>query len=192
MSRTKEFDPDVVLDRAMNIFWRKGYTATSVQNLVDEMGIQRGSLYATFGSKHELFLAALDRYRTRSYQRLTDVFTQAASPRTAIERALTAIVTDSMEKKKLYGCLITNSMVELAPHDPDAAARIEEHRLAVEALFRKAIEQGQQSGEFRSDETPAALTNFIFTLIQGLRVMSKTAATRDELDDAVRIAMSVL
>lgn len=192
MSRTKEFDPDTVLDRAMDIFWRKGYTATSIQNLVDEMGIQRGSLYATFGSKHELFLAALDRYRARSYQRLQGVFAEAASPRAAIEQALTAIVTDSMEKKKLYGCLLTNSTVELAPHDPDTAARIEEHRLAVEALFRAAIEQGQQSGEFHSNETPEALTNFIFIVIQGLRVMSKTAATRDDLDDAVRITMSVL
>ena len=191
MSRTKEFDPDVVLDRAMDVFWRKGYTATSIQNLVDEMGIQRGSLYATFGSKHELFLAALDRYRARSYQRLKQIFAQAA-PRVAIEQALAAIVTDSMEKKKLYGCLITNSTVELAPHDPDTAARIEEHRLAIEALFRRAIEEGQQRGEIRGDETPDALANFLFTLVQGLRVMSKTANDREDLDDAVRIAMSVL
>jgi TetR/AcrR family transcriptional repressor of nem operon len=192
MARPKEFDPTVALDRAMELFWEQGYEATSIEALVLAMGIQRGSLYATFGSKHELFLAAMERYQEQSIARMERIFAETASPLSAIELALDRIIDQAFEHKRRWGCLITNSAVELAIRDSDILSQVLGHRDRVQELFTSAIRQGQTAGEIRANEAPEALASFLFGIIQGLRVMTKTAESRTELDDIVRIALDSL
>ena len=192
MARPKEFDPTVALDRALELFWEQGYEATSIEALVQAMGIQRGSLYATFGSKHELFLAALERYREQSIARMERIFAETASPLSAIELALDRINDQTFEHKRRWGCLITNSSVELAIRDSDILSQVLGHRDRVQELFASAIRRGQMTGEIRANEAPEALANYLFGIIQGLRVMTKTAERRTELDDIVRIAVDSL
>jgi TetR/AcrR family transcriptional repressor of nem operon len=192
MARPKEFDPTVALDRAMELFWEQGYEATSIEALVQAMGIQRGSLYATFGSKRDLFLATLERYREQSITHLERIFAETASPLSAIESALDRIIDQTFEHKRRWGCFVTNSSVELAIRDSDILSQVLGHRDRVQELFASAIRQGQAAGEIRANEAPEALANFLFGIIQGLRVMTKTAESRTELDDIVRIAVDSL
>ena len=92
MARPKAFDEEVVLDRAVEVFWAKGYEATSIQDLVDAMGIQRGSLYATFGGKHQLFLTALDRYGEVVVKKLLAILESKPSALESIEQFFAQLV----------------------------------------------------------------------------------------------------
>ena len=192
MGRPREFDPEIALDRAMELFWAQGYEATSIDDLVKSMGIQRGSLYSTFKSKQDLFLEALERYRAHSVAATEEVLTGIESPVEAIEAALMRITDGAFEHKRRWGCLITNSSVELATRDSDVLTQVLAHRDRIEALFQTVIKKGQLLGEIRTDETPEALSSYIFGVIQGLRVMTKSAEERRELDDVVRITIDSL
>ncbi|HJS75619.1 MAG TPA: TetR/AcrR family transcriptional regulator, partial [Vicinamibacteria bacterium] len=123
MGRPREFDRDEALDRAVQVFWSRGFERTSVEDLTDSMGIQRGSLYAAFGDKHQLFLAALDRYEERFY-RDTLRFLEEGSPREGIRRVFQQVVSDCACGGGAKGCFITNTAVALAEDDPETAARV--------------------------------------------------------------------
>src|SRR5260370_8363930 len=123
MPRPKEFDREDALDRAMGVFWSKGYAATSVEDLVAYMGIQRGSLYGTFGDKRTLFLTALDRYQRVVARELFEALETPGSGIEAIRRFFRLRVEGSLDRSRPYGCLVTNSAVELSRSDRGAAAQ---------------------------------------------------------------------
>jgi len=114
MARQKEFDRDVALDRGMTAFWSRGYAATSIEYLVAHMGIQRGSLYATFGDKRSLFLSALDRYQRVVVRELFEALEAPGSGLEAIRRFFRLRVERSLDRSRPPGCLVTNSAVELS------------------------------------------------------------------------------
>src|SRR3569833_1374812 len=94
MARTKDFDEDEVLSRAMDLFWLKGYNGTSMQDLVDGLGISRSSLYDTYGDKHSLFLKSLENYKRLGYEQMDKIIHQAASAKDAIRQMLEHNVND--------------------------------------------------------------------------------------------------
>jgi TetR/AcrR family transcriptional repressor of nem operon len=106
MARPKEFDPDQALDRAVELFWRKGYEATSIQDLVEALGINRSSLYGTFGDKHALYLAAIDRYCEDVVAPRVAELDQAASPRAAIRQLFLSLPTRATRRRERRGCLL--------------------------------------------------------------------------------------
>jgi TetR/AcrR family transcriptional regulator, transcriptional repressor for nem operon len=192
MARPREFEPDVVLDRAMRIFWSRGYEATSVQDLVDHMGIQRGSLYATFGDKRALFLAAIERYDRVVTTKLLAALDEPASGLEAIRRFFRLKIEWALAANRPRGCLVTNSTTELASRDRRTANQLGAVLRKIEAAFQRAVVRAQQAGEIDPTRDPRALARFLTSSAQGLSVMAKTLPERTMLEDIVEVTLTVL
>lgn len=188
MARTKEFDPDVALRAAMNLFWRKGYEATSMQDLVDHLGLGRGSIYATFGSKHELYLLALDRYAEDLDSRALDQFSRPGPALPAVREFVEAFLADALADNR--GCLVTNTAVE-CPRDRAIARRVESNWDGLETVLAGALTRARNQGELADGKDPRALARFLVTFVQGLRVLAKVPDER-RMRDAVDQALALL
>lgn len=191
MPRHKEFDRTEVLDRALELFWHRGYEGTSMQQLVDAMGIHRGSLYGTFGDKHALFLAALRRYDELWISRFVEPLSAPGPVRPAVRRVLEQAGREATEGVR-RGCLATNSAVELAPHDPELARRVRAMLSRVEGALRAALERARGTGELSADVDPPAVARFLIGVLQGLRVLSRMGAEPETLRDTVEVSMKAL
>ena len=143
----KQFDHDAALAKAMGAFWARGYEATSVQDLVDCMGINRGSLYATFGDKRSLFVEALRRYDAVYRKEWISQLVKSMGPRAAIDAAFDAAISAVLDAGSNDGCLLVNTALELSPHDEEISAIVDHGLAEMEAFFRDMIEQGQAAGE---------------------------------------------
>lgn len=192
MARHKEFDPDLALERAMHLFWRRGYEATSVQDLLDELGVARQSLYATFGSKDELYARALDRYCAHHSGALVDALEGAQEIRPVLRTLLHDMAAADTSGPDRRGCLLVNAATERAGGDPATAQRVNQTLCRVEAALELALLRARARGELRADTDPVGLARFLTTFIQGLRVMGKGGAGRAVLDDAISTALSLL
>jgi TetR/AcrR family transcriptional repressor of nem operon len=192
MARKREFDLELVLDRAIDAFWCKGYEATSVQDLLDGMGINRGSLYDTFGDKHSLFLAAIDRYYDKALTRTCANLDASGPARAAIERVVRDAADCACADRQRKGCLMTNSAVELAPHCLETAERVARYYRNTEDAFCRALRRARTEGGVRSRLDDRALARFITCSLQGLQVFSKVSADRQALRDAAEGIVSAL
>jgi TetR/AcrR family transcriptional regulator, transcriptional repressor for nem operon len=192
MPRAKAFDPDEALQKAMQIFWEHGYAATSVDTLVQGMGINRFSLYSTFGGKHQLFVAALDRYRDTIVADLVGELEHAVSGRAAIRQFFMRLVNFFASAHGWRGCLITNTAVELAPHDPQAAAKVQAYVVRLEEAFYRALLQAQQTGQLAAPSNCRDLARFLTGAALGLGVLAKTLPGRKALDGYAAVVLSVL
>jgi len=192
MPRTKQFDEDVVLERAMNLFWSRGFEATSMQALVDNMGINRGSLYGTFEDKRTLFERALERYDGAYRRDRFDRLETRYRPRRALEVFLAQVIDESIEDEERRGCFIVNTALELAPHDPEIAAYVEQVRKEIVDSLTRIIRRGQDSGEIRSSEDAQTLARTLLTVAFGLRVWARIAPRRKEMEQTMRAALALL
>ena len=192
MPRQKEFDREAALDGAMAAFWTKGYTATSIEDLVTRMGIQRGSLYATFGNKRSLFLSALGRYQRAVTRELLAVLEAPGSGLAAIRGFFRLRVEGSLDRRRPPGCLVTNSAVELSPRDRGAAARVGDSLVTLEVAFLRALERARVQGELPATKDLRALARFLTSSAQGLSVMAKARAERAVLEDVVEVVLAAL
>jgi TetR/AcrR family transcriptional repressor of nem operon len=192
MPRQKEFDRDVALDRAMGAFWTKGYAATSVEDLVAQMGIQRGSLYATFGDKRSLFLSALDRYQRVVTRELFEALEAPGSGLEAIRRFFRLRVERALDRSRPAGCLVTNSAVELSRRDRGAGAKVGRSLAGLEAAFLRALERAAAQGELAATRDRRALARFLTSSAQGLSVMAKAFPERAVLEDVVEVVLAAL
>jgi TetR/AcrR family transcriptional repressor of nem operon len=192
VGRPREFERDVVLDRAMRVFWTRGYEATSVQHLVARMGIQRGSLYDTFGDKRRLFFAAIDHYDRVVTAKLLATLEAPGSGRDAIRQFFRLKVDVSVDPGRPRGCLVTNSAAELASRDRGTATRVGAVLTKIEAGFHRAVVRAQRAGEIDRARNPRALARFLTSSAQGLSVMAKTFPDRAVLEDIVKVILAVL
>ena len=186
----KQFDVDEVLDKAMQAFWSRGYEATSMQELVDRTGINRGSLYSTYRDKHALFLAALRRYaETIHHRRLADLGSRYG-PREAIRQSLLAFIPQGPTKGGNRGCFLTNTALELAAHDPEAGRIVAQAQKQTEAWFARMIQKGKAVGEISPQVKPAQAAQGLLALLIGLSVLNRSRPERALLqaivDDAIR------
>lgn len=193
MARTKEFDPDAALQSALELFWRRGYEATSMSDLVEHLGIGRASLYATFGSKHELYLKAFDRYERSGLTRIVHELSRPGPALPAV-RAVVRRYADEAAHGELRrsGCLVTNTAAELAPHDPAAARRVERNWDHLETVLHTTLVRAQTQGELPSGRDPLALSRTLLVLMQGLRVVGKASADPARVRDAAEQALTLL
>lgn len=192
MARPRTFDRDAVLDRAMTAFWSKGYEATSIEDLVEKMGIQRGSLYSAFGDKRGLFFAALERYQHVVARELLETLEAPGSGLEAIRRFFRLRVAGALDRRRPPGCLMTNSAVELSRRDRGAAARVGGSLAKMEAAFRRALERARAAGEISEGRDLRALARFLTSSAQGLSVMAKAVPERALLEDVVSVVLSAL
>jgi TetR/AcrR family transcriptional repressor of nem operon len=195
MARPREFDRARVLDRAIEIFWQHGYEATSIQDLVDGMGIHRGSLYCAFGDKHGLFLAALDRYEEVFHSKILEQLaggSRRGRGRRAIREVFDEMVRSCAGRAGRKGCLMTNSAVELAARDRETAARVRAYTSRLEEALCRAVQTAQADGEVSSRYGARPLARFLANSLQGLRVMGMFSDDPSVLRDAARVTLSVL
>lgn len=191
MGRPREFDEDEVLTAALETFLERGFEATSVQDLTQRTGLQKGSLYGAFGDKRQLFLTALARYQDRSLGEMRAALEAGDSPRAALERFLSAVVKRSCDREA-RGCLCVNTTVELAPHDEEVSRSLAKHRERVEGLFGDLVARGQEAGEFAAHLAPRATGRYLSALVTALAVLARSSPGRSRLEDVVRVGLSAL
>jgi TetR/AcrR family transcriptional repressor of nem operon len=190
MAGVKQFDRNEVLDRAMQVFWRSGYQATSIQDLVDATGVNRGSLYTTFGDKCGLFLAVLDHYSDQiarpTMQELSD-----PDPRRAIQGMFESIIRRTSDPAFPRGCLDTNTSLECPGAGDVIARKIAERLGQQESAIYQVLRRAQQEGALDPKQDPRALARFFLGVAQGLNVVNKAAPDPAMLKDMVKVAMRV-
>ncbi|MFD3532173.1 TetR/AcrR family transcriptional regulator [Streptomyces sp. NPDC058664] len=193
MARTKEFDPDAALQAALELFWARGYEATTMSDLVERLGIGRASLYATFGNKHELYLKAMDRYLETRDPRMVEELS-APGPALPAVRALVRrfAAQASTDEERLNGCFVTNSAAELGPHDTTVARRVEMSWELIETLLYAALTRARAGGELPADRDPRALARMLLVLMQGIRVVGKASTEPGRVLDAAEQALTLL
>ena len=192
MARPKEFNPDVALDKAMDLFWRRGYEATSLQDLVEGLGVNRQSLYDTFGDKHDLFLAAIDQYYRKNVSKLLGVLRQPGSGVEAIRGVFRMVIGNGCTTNGWRGCLVTNSTVELVPHDKKVGAKIGRIHEEIEQGFYQALVRAKKNGELNTKHSPRVLARFLAGFLMGLSVVMKEKTPRTVVQDMVDVALGVL
>ncbi|MCI3929107.1 TetR/AcrR family transcriptional regulator [Streptomyces sp. AN091965] len=193
MARTKEFDPDVALRSALDLFWSRGYEATSMADLVAHLGIGRASIYATFGNKHELYLKALDRYVETREPELLDELSRPGPALPGVRSLVRRFAAEATAAdRRRTGCFITNTAAELAPHDEAADRRVERNWEGLETLLRSALIRAQAQGELPDDRDPRALARMLLVLLQGIRVVGKVSGGQERVRDAAEQALALL
>ena len=174
MGRPRTFDDDAVIDRAMEEFWANGYHATSPARLAEVTGLAKGSLYNAFTSKRALFDKCLDRY----HQQITDLakglLDHPGSTRECLTDALRSVVDSDLAQPQRRGCLIGNTAVELAGHDPEIARKLRRMQNESTSWFAERIRRGQCAGDVRADLDADAFAHHLATTLAGLRVMAMT------------------
>jgi len=188
VARAKEFDEDAVLLKAMHLFWEQGYEKTSMSDLVAYMGVHKRSMYDTFGDKHSLYVKALHRYS----KMVEDSIERALSGVTPAKEAIRMLFERVIQGEKPKGCLMVNTAVELAPHDPVAKAWVNEGLSNQDQMIRRLIETGQQTGEFDQGLDAEQLANYFTNALTGLRVLSKTTDDREKLKQIIDTTMLIL
>ncbi|MED4585084.1 TetR/AcrR family transcriptional regulator [Brevibacillus choshinensis] len=192
MARLREFDEDKALEAAMQLFWEKGFEATSLSDLTAKMGIQRPSLYAAFGGKKELFEAALRKY-TRSHATYVRAKLQSrSSVKEAFRVYFEGVVEAEYGGGCNRGCFCINTMVELAPHNEIFEILTREHQMYLSVLFQETIERGIQTGELSKDLHAKALAQTLVVSLIGLTVMMKSRPERSFVDNSVSLILSLL
>ncbi|TAJ08421.1 MAG: TetR/AcrR family transcriptional regulator [Nitrospirae bacterium] len=192
MARPKEFDPDQALDRATEVFWRRGYEATSIEDLTTAMGINRGSLYDTFGGKQKLFLACMDRYCHGTVASRLSMLNHPGSALETIRTFIQMMLELGLSYPERKGCLIANTVMELGPREQEIGNRTAKAMGDLEETFFKTLTRAKAQGELRSGKDPRSLARFLTTMMQGVIVMLKAGTPADALRDTVRTGLSVL
>ncbi len=175
----------------MQLFWERGYAATSIQDLVARTGVNRQSLYDTYGDKHALFIDALERYREAGEEKFRSLLSGAGSVRERFERFFRFYLETAVTDPGRRGCFLVNTAVELAPHDLDSAALLETSLTRTEALFETILEEARTRGDLTATADPRALARFLYSALKGLRVTGKTLQDRARLHDIVEVTLSV-
>ncbi|MEE8444346.1 MAG: TetR/AcrR family transcriptional regulator [Alphaproteobacteria bacterium] len=193
MARPREFDRNEALDQAMQLFWSRGYEATSMADLTRAMGLSKSSLYDSFGSKHELFLTTIDHYNeTVASRRLAALIKESGGGLAGITAVFDAFVENLSSDGEARGCFVCNAAIEVAAHDRAASARVCAGMSCLEAAFREAIVQGQAAGEIGNANNARSLARYLNAALNGILVMGKAGRDRAALADVARLTLEVL
>jgi TetR/AcrR family transcriptional regulator, transcriptional repressor for nem operon len=191
MARPRQFDPEITLDFAVDTFWESGFEATSIEKLCHNLKLNPGSLYGAYGDKRTLFLAILDRYidkvSSEAIERIAGNPSGVAGIRAYFDFLIEAII----DGKRRWGCLLTNSLVELSGREPAVAAKVELHFARLETAFASALARSKAAGELQSDTGPELAPYFV-CVVQGLNVVARTKPSRAKLQSMVRPALRLL
>lgn len=192
MARPKSFVESDVLDKALNLFWTQGYHATSIQDLVDHLGINRASIYSTWGDKHGLYLETLKQYRRDNSNKLLQKLRSEKSASAIVRDFLEEMVTSPSDEEMKKGCYLSNAATELANCNETVNAMFTDNRIKMEAVLNELIKEGQEAGEFSKNHTSQAYARFIFNTAGGMRLLAKGNISKAELAEVVEVTLSAL
>ncbi len=189
LGRPLEYNPEKVLDSAMDVFWCKGYEATSVTNLLDAMELSKSSLYQSFGSKHQLFERCLTRYANWLHTNMRKQLEESSSGFEFIENLLSSIANTAQLPEGNKGCLMVNSTIEFGQKDPIIAASIAGNMQPFSSLYIETVKRAQEEGDIPLDANPQTLANYLHGAISGLRTMIKAGADKKSVQDTVALIL---
>lgn len=192
MARPRKFDEDAAVERALDLFWSRGYEATSVDDLCAATGLSRSSLYAAFGGKRDLLLRAVDRYSDRRTPVIAAMLARRQPVRDAFAGLLHAFIEQIVAGPGRRGCFLGNCAAELPRSDRAAMARVRDGLARTEATFREALAGARTRGELPLNADVGALARFLTAGIQGLRLVGKVNADRKALEDIAATLLSCL
>ncbi|WP_201374939.1 TetR/AcrR family transcriptional regulator [Ktedonobacter robiniae] len=192
MARPKTFNRTQMLDKAIELFWSRGYEATSINDLLAYLSIKRQSLYDTFGDKHTLFLEALKRYEERASASTIGVLEESGSGKEAITRVFRATVQQLGQTIPPRGCLIVNTAIELAPHDPEVAQFVAASVARTQEAFYRALLRANEQGELQTQRDLTTLARFLTASLQSLNITAKATRDAAQVRDVASVALSVL
>ena len=192
MPRPPTFERSDVLEKAMHVFWTQGYEATSVDDLVKATGLARQSMYNTFGDKHAFFLETLKLYQELQGQKMLGVLTTSRSVKAGFRQLFATIVDEAVSETGCRGCMMVNTVTELAAHDAEIKRFADVAEARKEVVFADAIRRGQENGEISLDKDADALAKFLYNAVLGLRVRATRSPERAGLEAIVEMTLGVL
>jgi len=176
----------------MEIFWKKGFHATSMQDLVDAMGINRASMYDTFGNKQQLFELAFERYRASNTARIKQFLESQSSVKAGIRTLFKNAIKESCSDTENKGCFVVNITTELLPGDERIKDMLQANKMAFEQAFSEFLQKGVKNGEIPEGKDIKAIARMLFTLYNGLKVVGKIPGKQEDLMASVEAALGVL
>ena len=192
MARPREFDETAALEAAIQFFWSRGYEATSVRDLAKTMGMTGASLYNAFGDKRSLYRRALAQYVEQSFGDRVGRFEKKLAPRDAIGAFFDEIIERSMRDEQRKGCMLVNSALEMAPHDPEFQRVVADVLVQVEGFFRRCVAAGQSEGTISGSQSAEDLARLLLSTLLGLRVLARTRPERELLEGVLRPVLALL
>ena len=192
MVRTKEFDEDIVIDRAVQAFLRHSYSSTSVSDLEVMTGVGRKSLYNTFGNKHELLLRALDRFAHESTESFVEPLEKSGAGRAAVERVVKAMVTKMTAEAGRNGCLLCLSAQDPIGSSKPVAKLVDAYFARARAGFLQCIKVGVAEGDVTSRVPPQTLADYFVGVLMGISTMARTGATSKAMKSYAKVALRAL
>jgi Bacterial regulatory proteins, tetR family. len=192
MARPREFDTEDALDEAVEVFWTKGYDATSLRDLLDAMELSKSSFYQTFNSKGDLYLECLDRYRARIVDRMMRDLAQAESGRAFIEAVFRNLARGLDRPHGRRPCLVMNDSGDIERREAAVARRVQRGAEQFETVFRTAVERAQRDGDIPDATDAGALARYLVSSRSGLLAMRKAGASADKLRDIIEVTLSAL
>ncbi|MGA0393790.1 MAG: TetR/AcrR family transcriptional regulator [Rhodospirillales bacterium] len=192
MGRPREFDKTEALSKATEVFWLKGYEASSLKDLIDAMGISKSSFYETYGCKQDLFLSSIDHYANTALKDMVLMLESDMPGREAIAQVFLHTANRFITHATPMGCLLSNSAAELAPDCEPAKNKVVGYFQRAEEAFTKAVERGQQEGTITTDQEAKALGRFLVSSMNGLQVVGKANQDEQTLKDIVTTIIKAL
>ena len=192
MAGKKSFQPEQALDKAMGLFWKQGYEGTSIEDLVQYMGLGRGSLYDTFGDKRALYLAALSQYLAKYQAQAVEFLEQTGRLSEILERFFQAFIEELVSDPARRGCFLVNASVEMAPHDPEVNTIVQSALQEMEEGFYRLLIKAQVAGDLSWTQDPHQLAHFLSGVLVSIRVLARAKRDRRVLQDVVKTALAVL
>jgi TetR/AcrR family transcriptional repressor of nem operon len=190
MARTKGFNPQRALAKAMGVFWRLGYEKASTETLMKAMGIARQSLYDTFGDKRALYLKALAFYRDETNGDMQRMLQATPSVKDGFAKLLFGLAAETREQHE-RGCLLLSANLQRDMRDAVMADFLRDNQTRVEAIFVEALRRAQARGELSRAHDPKALAHFFVVTIQGMRATARLKSDRQALEQVARVALAV-
>jgi AcrR family transcriptional regulator len=188
IGRPREFDAETALEKALRVFWEKGYEGASLPELTARMGINRPSLYAAFGSKEQLFHRAIERYEEGPAAYFKAAL-EAPTAREVVERLFTDGIKALTNRRHPRGCFAVQGALVCGDAAASVRAALAERRRAAEAAIRKRLRRARAEGDLPRSADPAALSQYVATVLRGMAVQAVGGATRRELQQVARLAM---
>jgi TetR/AcrR family transcriptional repressor of nem operon len=192
MARPKEFDKDEVLGKAISVFSDKGFNGTSMQELVDGLGISRSSMYETFSNKQNLYAEALKCYQKSANKEVHDIIKNSSGAKEALRKLLETAVNKLLDNEQHNGCFLVNAEIELAAHDVGVKEMICQSGLNMESAFMEIIVRGQKDGELSARHDAKKLSRFISNTVKGLQVSTKSVRDQTFFDDVIHTTLSLI
>lgn len=186
--RPRAFDADTALDRALKVFWQKGYEGASLPDLTRAMGINRPSLYAAFGNKESLFRKAVKRYTEGPAAHVAEAV-RLPTAQAVAEQVLFGTVELLSDPKNPRGCLVVQGALACGDEADAIRKELISLRAAGQMILRKRFERAIAEGDLPKDADAADLARFLSTISQGLAVQAASGAKRDELRRVAETAM---